>query len=172
MEFSDDEHRPHHVVIIVSAARTVVKTEDRDQLLPEVKVFHSRFSGYVCRTEGRAMAQSYLGGLRLPLESKSIENVAEEVGFGPRACRSLSAPRRGTLTAASTSSSASSVSTWALAAGSLSSMTLVLARRERGRPGLGASTRGRWGGRTTARWACSWATPRTRATHWWIGVCT
>lgn len=57
-----------------------MKAGDLDLLLPELKAFHARFGRYFCRSEGRAMAESYLGGLLLPLERKNIENVAEQVG--------------------------------------------------------------------------------------------
>lgn len=58
-----------------------MKAGDLDLLLPQLEAFHARFSPYFCRSEGRAMAESYLGGLLLPLERKNIENVAEQVGL-------------------------------------------------------------------------------------------
>ncbi|HUY96564.1 MAG TPA: transposase, partial [Verrucomicrobiae bacterium] len=58
-----------------------MKPVDLDRLVPDLEAFHARFSRYFCRSEGRTMAESYLGGLLRPLERKNIENVAEQVGL-------------------------------------------------------------------------------------------
>lgn len=56
-----------------------MNTRDLESLLPELEAFHARFGSFFCRTEGRAAAQRYLGGLLLPLERKNVENIAEQV---------------------------------------------------------------------------------------------
>lgn len=58
--------------------------DDLYRLLPDLGLFHSRFSRYFVRSEGRQWSQKYLSGLALPIERKNVENIAEQVGAPPR----------------------------------------------------------------------------------------
>ncbi len=57
---------------------------DLRELMPQLEIFHKRFHGFFCRSEGRQWSRKYLIGLLLPIERKNVENIAEEVGAPPR----------------------------------------------------------------------------------------
>ena len=57
---------------------------DLRELMPQLEVYHKRFHGFFCRSEGRQWSRRYLIGLMLPIERKNVENIAEEVGAPPR----------------------------------------------------------------------------------------
>src|SRR3990170_8562121 len=58
--------------------------DDLQALLPALEGFHARFGRFFRRSEGRAFGRRYLIGLTLPIERKSAENIAEQVGAPPR----------------------------------------------------------------------------------------
>ena len=58
--------------------------DDLKELLPQLEIYHGRFTPFFCRSEGRKWSGKYLMGLMMPIDRKNVENIAEEVNAPPR----------------------------------------------------------------------------------------